>query len=379
MLTVIEVVASSAVEILKTYIGGKVRPRDAVHRENLSRMLNQLPLVCKGSNLALKSRDFGPIMCYQRFWLGATSPSFFLDGVPEDVVLFTGQGSLNFASSSAGLSLEDLMEDREKTIRKLEAHDDQKLKSLAETLDPPDLSKSTPIRCRLFIGRMRALASGVREAQPSSNFTQCDHAMCNRLCFVGGGERDGASLVTATKSSDDDGAAAYWASCSAVPTYRKNSDRFCSRACAAAWWGELSAFLGKNDTPSAATTFEAAVARNRRESRGIRRRQRRHRRASCSAVSRFVLDREISSRVDRLNIDVGLLYATSLARRVYRIHNNKRMPTFPDWRNSSDFRVVLMRIVRMYRQHPCDFPIYDLLCTPPFFSAIKSSLAAIWV
>jgi len=300
------------------------------------------------------------------------------------------------------------MRERSSTIVRLEevvaagyAGTEQKRKKLAElaaSLDPPDVPASVPIAARLFVSRVRSMCHGLRGAKPARHFAQCHNNECCRLFYKG--ERAAEESSSMAHDCVPEHERLYWAACAEAPLYGADRDRFCSAACAAQWWvhwrrlmppgdnvanqsneaEDCAQCLRRTELRRVVAAFDVAIARNAASARAVRKRRRRHRR-NARAVSRADANREFDARLTKLNVDTGLLYAASVALKVPSLVRNRALPgTAPCWRANGHehHRNALLRVARLYRQHPESVPIANLLEVPTFFRAIRTRIVHIF-
>lgn len=376
-------------------------PAVTAERNALARMLDTWPLLCLTTRDAVHGDDsYGAMLYYERVRLGIVNAQFFLDGLPVRVPVFGAPIALQFpAERMRELLYDDVVNERLHTIQKLELMEagSAKLTQLATTLDAlPDVSARVPLTVRLFLSRMRSMCAGLRGVKPASNFVQCQNNACCRLFYKGERVTTAENLAEGpvAGSSALSCASKYWDACAPMPRYVQFEHRFCTVACAEQWYvhyqrlmpddqiaydSELTTRAPREGAERVAFSFDQAIARNARAVRVFRKHKRKHKRGS--ALSRADVNCELAARLERLNVDTGLLYAAALMARLPCMIRGRRLPGWiPCWRKdgAEAHRNALIRVARMYRQHPAPTPIHDLLDMPAFLRAIRTKVTSIF-
>lgn len=393
--TVAEVVANHSLAVLKECI--PFTEQNLARRDSVARLLNVWPLVCRQARDALLGDEsYAPVVFYERVRLGIVDNYFYLDGAPRRLSLFGAPITLEFPTQRIrDLMYPEVIRERQHTIKKLEgmSKDSKKLTELEKTVDPSDLAKTVPLIVRLFVSRVRSMCHGLRGAKPGRYFVQCHNNECCRLFYKG--ERAEEVSTSMTHDNICHAERMYWNACADAPVYGADCDRFCCTACASQWWKHWKRLMGtsvpdqaaKADAPlharaqlRASASFEVAIARNAAATRSIRK-QRRRRVRAAPAVSRADANREFDARLAMLNVDTGLLYASMVASKVPSLVRNRALPgTRHFWRTHGyeRHRNALLRVSRLYRQHPEPTAISNLLNTPAFFRALRNGIVEIF-
>jgi hypothetical protein len=377
-------------------VGGDDSPRDAI-----ARMANAWPLVSTaGATIARQDESYAPMVYYERVRLGMVCEDFFFDGMPHGVVAMGAPIKLELPAQQMGdLLYDDVVADRLKTLMALEGAQPGSAKrtKLASTLDGlPDVSPDVPVPARLFLSRMRSMCHGLRASQSATRFKQCDNHRCcsgGRLFYTG----DKATVKHIMPGPDLSlSMSNYWMACSPLPEYEGPRDlRFCSYRCAEQWKDEREQLMPDKDLAWDAdlrlreressrdarvlSAFDKAIERNGKLFHFIQKRKKKLRRGS--AMSKADFNREMDARVEMVNIDTGLLYAATI---YARLPNRRGSLTLPgekaQWRNHAHekHRNALLRVAQIYRQHNTRSPIHDLLDTPSFLRAIRSTVTNIF-
>ena len=359
-------------------------------RDSVALMLCKWPLLCASTRRTLRDQpSYAPIVFYERTRLRLTNSHWFLDGLPACFPVFGAPTALEFPQSHMNqLIYDDVIGERLNTITKLEAmaYGSKKRRQLAESLDKlPDVDACVPQTVRIFVSRTRSMCAGIRGAKDAALFRQCANAHCHRFFYRGERADDvvGSSIVPFNQCVNEHG---YWKACGEAPLY--DVHRFCSSACQREWhrdWVRLIpdkeitynmesalAIRGK-EHGRVTSALNAALQRNTDVAHKIRKLRKRVKRKAF-AVSTADVNRELSARLDMLNIDVGLLYAAATVARIPSSQRERLLPgSTAEWRHSAHnrYRNALSRVARLYRMYPESTPIGHRLDTPAYFRALK--------
>ena len=372
---------------------------DARDRNALVDLLDKVPRLCVQSAAALRASPcYAAVMFYERTraygaQLSGNGPKpktrCFFNGLPTSLPMFGAPVVIQFpVERLRELVFNDMLLERMHTVSKLEtfAENSANLRELADQFDHlPDLPEEVPMRVRIFVSRTRTLCEGVRTCKPASQFRQCAHEQCLRL-FMTNTRPDEA---TTTESIDRGDRHEYWEAAAPMPQYPVDSCRFCSAECARQWRGQLDGLLLSTvDRPSTLPTqlhgvtlpsraqctpvleFDRALQRNSQLHSAVGKLHKR-RKKMAPAVARRDVDREVTARVVRANVDLGVLHATTKAAAVKRWHDRQRFPAgLWEWRD--DGAVSLAQRARMlYDENPSDQPIHDMLKGHAFLRQCK--------
>lgn len=318
---------------------------------------------------------------------------FFLEGLPKGLPLFGAPVALQLpVAKCRELNVRDVQNERTRTVLKIDGMADaMRLQSLAEQLDNlPDLSPLVPQRVRIFVSRMRSLCNGVREARSCTEFSQCANARCNRFFFAG----VEVPHVSMPAELCDASIHRYWQSCGGgIPLYKDSIQRFCTSACSIEWhWQvnrcvpagisfDMEGGITKTGIGRIQKAYDSALSRNGEFGRILKQTKKLKRR--CKAVRTDVMDAELSSRIDMLNTDLGVLYwSTLMSKCPENIYDRSLPGDRPAWRGDS-IHIYLVRTVSLiYAEITEQYPssrnlITDTLSVPRFFSILKSHSAAL--
>ncbi len=399
---VFEVMMNTAIAVLRGLIDTCAKE----DRDNVARMAIVWPMTCtQAATVAREDNSYAAMIYYERNRLGLLNNAFFFDGMPSRLAVMGAPIKVELpAQQMSALLMEDVIADRTNTLEKLETATpgSSKRHKLVTSLDGlSDVSVDVPIPARLFLSRMRSMCHGLRAGKDSTFFKQCANSRCCRLFFVGTPvalpcmpTRQTESRHASTASSEQ-----YWWTCYQPVIYCGNEEkRFCSRSCSLQWqndwWDSMPEYStalnwqpddSLRERPNRVdarvlTAFDKAVERNAKVAHFIKKRKRRLARHG-SALSKADFNREMNARVERLNIDTGLLYAASI---YARLPCRRKSLTLPGqratWRVCAheNQRCAVLRVGQIYRQHPQAEPIHDLLDTPSFLRAIRSQVLHIF-
>lgn len=300
-------------------------------RRRLFSIVHSLPITSKELyREACQNAAFEYMLFYERIRLGISSPHFFLDGVPSGVHLFVGATSVHLANSEVGrLKLRDVIADRLQVVGRMEAmcpESDRKIQ--LTTRHTANLGPEVPGPVRFLVDRSRAIFSGLRATKREDLFAQCSNCNCSRLFYKGEVlETWSTAVITCVSTGDDEedvDSKHYWGAVAGtaldvIPSTR----RFCSRACAAQHAHHLKIMMPdcglhldaddpaiKTGRARVAESFRLALKRNEVAARALRTMRSKHMRNLAVSVEELELHRQ--QRITALNIDLGLLYASSI-------------------------------------------------------------------
>lgn len=397
-------------------------------RDHYANLLHNYAILnLESAEIVRKEPSFAPIIWYERvrmqkLFLNTSEgllPSgpigFFLEGLPRGMPLFGAPVALELpVSKCRQLVVRDITDERSKTVTKLDTMSDPaRLQGLADQLDSlPDLTVTVPQRVRLFVSRMRSLCNGIRASRNPTEFVQCKNQNCNRLFFKGPEEATWENTteiracyqpgVTPSEFLDvslcdprtaDDNTNYYWSECGTIPDYNDALKRFCCSACCFEWRHQLNRCIptgiefdnekqirrsGFNRIQSA---FDAALKRNCEFDRKLNEKSAKRARRKAKAVGADQVQNELDSRIDMMNIDLGVLYwSTLMSGCPENIYNRSLPGDRPGWRSDSDHRIIVRTISMLYTEINTGNTLRAVLITnmlklPRFFSAIKTRSA----
>ena len=199
-----------------------------------------------------------------------------------------------------------------------------------------------------------------------------------------------------------EGSSDYWDAIHPLPKYHEDARRFCSHACAKQWWAQLSGALMRTvdadgsgsclpqlrgvptydlvrtvHEPAAQREFDFALKRNGQLKSAISKLHKK-RKKWAPGVAWLDVDREVSARLVRANVDLGVLHAAVKAASIQRWRDRQRLPgDFFDWRSYGSASDIAARAKRIHDHNPTDTPIDDLLKQHSFLNACKQSTRTI--
>lgn len=417
------ILASLCVLITRSSTDGSIRSlRNAyVHVLHNYAILNK-----EAAGIVRLEPSFAPIIWYERIRMGRlfipiddslpVKPlSFFLEGLPKPTgsrpcALFGAPVALQLPPRTCKkLTVNDVLDERSKAHTKIdEMTDENRLKGLAEQLDNlPDLDSKVPQRVRMYVSRMRSVCQGVKESRPRSEFTQCRNDQCQRFFYAGSNADEIRSCykygVTPVEmldvpsmdpSGSDLHANAYWEAIGGIPWYKDPLKRFCTSACCIQWRRQVDRCFPVDVEFDAeesvkrvgigrvSKAFDAALKRNARFGSQLKSKQLRRARRKAKAVVKDVLKGELSSRVDLMNIDLGLLYWADLMTGCPENIYGRDLPgDRPGWRGDGIHKKTVRTIALIYAETmPLEQAsekrlICDMLKLNRFLSTIKTRAA----
>lgn len=360
------------------------------------RVLHTLPLTNRGLHARAKqSEAFEYVLFYERTRRGMPG-AHFLDGVPAGVQLFSGETTIELPDAQVTrLKYTDMVADRLQTVCKLEAmacDEPRKLELMSK--HSAGLSSQVPGPVRVFIARTRALSQSLRRVKNDKFFVQCQNCNCNRLFHVPTSadvvfysnaiEADGR--VTADEDEEEATSDWYWTEAGRrekdPPYDTLRTRRFCSLACDREHELHTRSIMpeteecmdaddhlntNKKGRARVAEAFRKALVRNgvaARELRMVKWKGRRN-----LAVSKAEINRLVEKRVWALNIDIAVLYASSLLAESQALSRGKTLPgSFACWRCDPMVCSKALRNVRdLYKRSKHGLVVVSSLLTMPRF------------
>jgi hypothetical protein len=375
------------------------------------RVLHTLPVTTKALYARAKlSEAFEYVLFYERTRRGMTG-KHFLDGVPAGVQLFSGETTIKLPDSQVGrLKMADMAADRLQTVSKLEGmayNEPRKLELIAK--HSAGLSNQVPGAVRVFIARTRAMSQRLRRVKKNKHFVQCENCNCNRLFYVGepgevaqhpikeepGPSNSGEDVYEADEDEEEATSEWYWRAAGRRdkdrPYEESRARRFCSLACDREHALHVRSIMpeteecmdaddhvqtSKKGRARVAEAFKKALARNgvaARELRMVKWKARRN-----LAVSRAEVNRLVEKKVWALNIDIAVLYASSLLAESQALSRGKTLPgAYECWRCDPMVCSKALRNVRdLYkRSGHGTVVVSSLLTMPRFMENVRARVA----
>mgnify|MGYP006077162139 CR=1 FL=1 len=360
-------------------------------------IIHVLPITCRTLHSEAHLHDaFEPVLYYERVRLGLCSTHFFLDGLPSGLTLFMGPTSINLPDEDVKkLKMRDIVADRLQTIGKLElmAVDLPRKVHLISTHHPDDLSTNIPGPVRVFVSRCRSMIRTMRRLKKAALFVQCSNCNCNR-CFYSGEPSESWAHAPVSEEADEQSddedehsSNAYWqiATGGGIAT-KPDTQRFCCQACADQHSIHLKCMMPDNnlalDSDDGAKksgrarvgeAFRLALRRNEMAARALRNSKSRSR--TNLAVSPEELRQHRNLRITALNVDLGVLYASSLIAESATMCRGKVLPgSAMYWRDDPlYYSKTLAGVFRIYNTVRREEGIISNLLTMPKFLEVVSS------
>lgn len=382
---------------------------EVVLRKSFVYILHKLPMTSMAMNSCARQHDaYGHVLFYERIRLGIASPHYFLDGVPSSVQIFSGVTAMTQPKDSELVKLRysDLIADRLQTVGKLEQmkNDDPRKMHLISQ-NRCGLSSIIPGPVCVLVARCRAICQGVRRIKRSQLFVQCNNRNCNRMFYTGElhemwcSSASKAASSAATRVNDDDGdddgdfisSSQYWdkvylSGGSVAQAEKCPTKRFCSRACASEHALQLAAMMPhvglSMDADDAATrtgrarvsqSLKLALKRNELASRSLRNSRSLFRDNLAVELEEIRKYREM--HITALNVDIGVLYASSIIAESAALSKNKLLPgSILYWRDDPLYwaktATAVAKIYSSMRRK--EGIVSSMLTMPRFLEAIRA-------
>lgn len=382
---------------------------DAIDNENKSpaheqrrkwafAIVSSLPVVCRALRDEAGQHAATPyILFYERVRQGHLNRSYFLEGVPQSVLLFAGVTTIALPDEQLlKLRLRDIVADRLATLQKLESASAARRAQLVREHSPQDVPDAVPGIARVFVARCRSVCRGVRRVKGNALFTNCSNANCRRLFYIGNPSEIWSNVAPKACLSDSDDeldSTSYWTSAAcddaaAVYTVR----RFCSSTCESEFQAHLKRIMPgahlefdvddrarKNGRARVAEAFKLALKRNEIASRHLR--CMRARRRTSLAVDDDELATLVERHIAALNVDIGVLYAARIVNECSVLSRNKLLPgSWPGWRSDRKCYARVLSAVRViyakYRRR--EGVVHSLLTMPRFLQVVQARAASMF-
>lgn len=401
-----EAVLQHAVEMLCSAIdrgAGGDRWRDT--RNYGAAMLNKLPVTCQRlRGVARGDTRYAAVMFYERTRLGAAASGHFLEALAPGLSLFSGNTSVALQDSDLRkLRLRDVVSDRIKTVSNLENlhNDTERLAQLINDHTLPDLPPGLPGRVHVFVARMRGICQGLRRVKPQAHFRQCRNCECRRVFYAGAPNETGAEAPAggpqgghaASPSEGPRASGSYWDLAAGGPLFADEQSEFCTWSCCEQWRWQLGNALPADDTVAMVADVDCRKVGRARVPEALRAVGKRNERASrhlriikkeqrvFTALSAPELKRQRTRRVRMLNIDMGLLYASSVVADSKTLSANKVLPgASENWRSRPAFYAKAVReVAKIYdKHHSGDNVISNMLVNEPFLLKLREKVSRVF-
>lgn len=384
-------------------------------RNSIACALHNFGVLCSEShNICVADPTFAPVIYYERVRMGfaqmatnveGRSVAFSMECVPASICLFGKvTGVAMHPNKCRDLTSNDLLNERNKCVSKLESSDEaiQNGALGVNASRSQDVPSSLPQKVHVFILVLRSILSGMKTVKDARDFDQCCNKRCNRVFYTASSfdlrtcydpNTTPLQLLDLPPCNplmeSDRSTHTYWLTCGRVPFYQDVLKRFCSSACCIEWRNRLDSLLPsiatfdlENNWSSASAekrvhmSFNAALSRNAAFCQQLATIRKTTQRSKC--LSKKMLKNEIDSRIDIMNIDLGVLYwATIMCRLPPSARSNLCLPgTRHQWRRTQQSTVVAQHISALYveaQDRKADSRmITTCLSVNRFFSTIKT-------
>jgi len=188
----------------------------------------------------------------------------------------------------------------------------------------------------------------------------------------------------------DDDCNRYWSSCGAIPWYKDPLKRFCTSACCIEWRRQVDRCMpGKVEFDMEErikrvglsrihVALDVALKRNSAFHRSLTDKATQRARRKAKSVANEIIDGEIGTRIDIMNIDLGILYWSSIVSGCPENIYDRALPgDRPGWRSDTIHVKTVRAISLIYSEMtPTNGKqpklITDLLTLPKFLAALKT-------
>lgn len=386
-----------AVQVACEYIDAGRHGSGTLGRLRNISLLHRAPLVCtRLQNTVRVDSRYAAIMYYERTRLGAVASGHFLEALPMGLTLFAGATAVQLKDEDLRkLKPDDVREDRKRTLQNLEdlTNESPNLQRLVRDYTVSDAPAGLPGRVHVFLARQRAVCQGLLRVKPASQFRQCRNCECTRVFYCGAGGASGAAMAEAFAAvQPDDGG--YWelAAGSAAPGPARRFE-FCTWACWVQWRNQLRAALPsdaaeymvadaacrKTGRARVSEALRACGKRNEAASRHMRTIEKQRR--AFGALSKAELAKQRARRARMLNVDLGLLYATSVVAESRGMSVNRVLAgASPGWRSRPAFYAKgLKEVGKIYdRCHKGDAIVSNMLVHSSFLAKLKQKASTLF-
>jgi len=368
-------------------------------------MLNKLPVTC-GSLRSIARGDtrYTAVMFYERTRLGAAGSGHFLEGLAPGLSLFSGSTAVSLQDDDLKkLVLRDVVADRIKTVNNLEqlSNDSSRLQTLVRDYTLPDIATGLPGRVHVFVARMRAICQGLQRVKQEAAFGNCKNCECNRRFYKGMPTEHspevhtsgGPNLCPAPKSGSMDPVDVYWDQAAGEAELKHEQREFCTWSCCMQWRWQLEQAMpnmsadimvadyqcrkdGRARVPEA---LRACGKRNEVASRHFRTIEKDHR--AFPAISHKELKKQRLRRIRLLNVDLGILYASSMLAESKTMSSNKVLAGAAEgWRSRPLFYAKALKTVgRLYDKHHIGGNVVsNMLIHEPFLQKLKEKATTVF-
>lgn len=383
-----------AVQVACEYIdAGRCGDRGCGRMRNIS-LLHRAPLVCtRLRNTVRADTRYAAVMYYERCSEATTVlANHFLEGLPMGLTLFAGATAVHLKDEDLRkLKPGDVYEDRKGTRQNLEGltNESPNLQRLVRDYTVSDAPSGLPGRVHVFLARQRAICQGLLRVKPAAQFKQCRNCECARVFYCG--PSGAASPHHTPRVSTPIAQKQYWelAANSLVPEYGLQS-QFCAQACWTQWRNQLRAVMPdtatlvvddhcrKTGRARVSEALRACSKRNEAISRQMRTIEKQQR--VFSALGKAELKKLCARRARMLNVDLGLLYATSVVAESRSMSANRVLAgVSPGWRSRPAFYArSLGEVGKIYdRCHKSNAIVSNMLAHSNFLAKLKQKASTL--
>jgi|TARA_B110000046_G_scaffold149619_1_gene157814 hypothetical protein len=356
-------------------------------------IINVVPLTTLALyRTAIQHDSFEYLLFYERVRLGISHGNHFLDGVPAGVQLFSVIASMTNIIDVSKMRFRDIITDRLKTVVKLEnmTIDTSRKQQLISTTHT-DL-QNVPGPVFVLVARCREMNHCLRRLKRDRLFTQCCNLNCNRLFYRGGASDALSSEKEAVVESDGDDSDSqdgnsnkYWRTVAGRVTILNSTSRFCSSSCSREHNIHLTSMIpislnldadDRAERIGRARVYQSlklSLKRNELASRALRNARARNRKNFAVTSREVDMHREL--HITALNIDIGVLYASSIIAESAVLSRNKLLPgSVLYWRDDPLFwAMAVSKVAKIYAKvRRKEGIVHSLLTLPRFLEVIQA-------
>lgn len=305
---------------------------------------------------------------------------YFLRNLPQNLALFVG--GVGDERTVYGLGGHQLMQTIENTGFPVSVFD-----------NVPDFPNNIPLRVKYFISKLRHRAQKLASQAEPAQLKHCENRQCGRRFLDCDTRTPGHYRGNGVKldcqwwvRESTFSTRVYFENAAVQPVYTDSHRRFCTSACQCEHQSQLDAFLPPAEPKMLRTeparrerstvagcvgfNLDAALQRNKAFGEELKRRKaaaKRH-----GALSKRILRNEIGKRIDALNVDIGVLFHSSLLAKVHKEGDPPLPGLYDDWRDEQTHINVAKKIALVYEDAGEHKLITDLHGKNKFLSTIRA-------
>ena len=338
-------------------------------RDSMVSVLNKFPILCKTTcDCVRNDARYAPVMFYERTRMGAGLGGHFLEALPHGLSLFGVKPGVS-RETKIRVELTDVAAERKTFIDQIE-------KQSRCGIFAKRVPRSVPDKVHRFVVNERSIAQKLRESSlTKSNVIQCRNQMCQRLTYCGR-----ASCVDSRDPRDR-----YWDMFD-TPNERlqPHAGMFCTWFCRDRHHLDMKRLqkllpdellrsddaCRKEGRARVSEALRLCVKRNAETTRILRRIE------SEGMVFSVHLKSFVSRFVRRVNIDLGLLYVSSILAESKTLASGKALAgVHADWRKRPElYHRAIKKVAVIYStRHLRGSVISNLHTNEPFLTELRAN------